>query len=264
MPLTIRRYDSPALLAGPAAAHAGAVLRSAIGERGDARIIAATGAAQFHFLAALTADRGIDWRLVEMFHLDEYIGLSADHPASFRRFLRQRLIAPTGMTRVHLLDGSAADPERVCADTGAALRARDVDVAFVGIGENAHLAFNDPPADFTATEPYLVVQLDETCRRQQVGEGWFPTLDDVPRRAISMSIRQILLAREIICIAPEARKARAVKAVLEGPITPDVPASILRTHPKVTFYLDRDSSALLAPETMNAAPRAAVQEGDLR
>jgi glucosamine-6-phosphate deaminase len=179
-----------------------------------------------------------------MFHLDEYLGLPADHPASFRRFLLERLIRPAGISRYHFLDGER-DPDDVIAEIGRALTTAPIDCAFVGIGENGHLAFNDPPADFKTTEPYIIVQLDEACRRQQVGEGWFRSVAEVPQRAISISVRQILDAREIICVVPDARKAEAVKNSLEGPVTPDVPASILQTHPDATIYLDPESAAML-------------------
>jgi glucosamine-6-phosphate deaminase len=245
MAVSIRRFTNDMALGAAAAADAAASLMAAVESRGDARMIAATGAAQFHFLAALTLNPDVDWSRVELFHLDEYIGLPANHPASFRRFLQDRLIEPTGISRVHLLDGEG-DPQRVCDEVGRKLAAKPVDLAIVGIGENGHLAFNDPPADFETDEPFIVVTLDEACRRQQVGEGWFASLDEVPQRALSMSVRQILQARQILCIVPESRKARAVQATLEGPISPAVPASILRTHPDVTFYLDKDSSALLA------------------
>jgi len=179
-----------------------------------------------------------------MFHLDEYIGLPLDHPASFRKYLLERLIHPAGIVDYHLLDGER-DPLDVCRDTGAALQAAPIDVALVGIGENGHLAFNDPPADFETRAAYIVVTLDEACRRQQVGEGWFQTIADVPRQAISMSIRQILEARAIVCTVPDGRKAQAVRASLQDPIGPMTPASILRTHPDVTVYLDRESAELL-------------------
>jgi glucosamine-6-phosphate deaminase len=179
-----------------------------------------------------------------MFHLDEYIGLPADHPASFRRFLHERLIDRVSIPRYNLLDGEK-DPQAVIQQVGAALRAAPIDVAFVGIGENGHLAFNDPPADFDTTEPYLIVELDEACRRQQVGEGWFRSIDEVPAKAISISVRQILEAREIICVVPDARKAEAVRNSLDGPVTPAVPASILQTHPNATIYLDTASASLL-------------------
>ena len=239
-----RTLDNPAELAAAAARDAAARIREAIVARGHARIVAATGASQVAFLERLVAEPGIDWLLVELFHLDEYIGLSIDHPASFRRYLLERLIRPAGIARYHLLDGER-DPVEVCRTAGARLRKARVDVAFVGIGENAHLAFNDPPADFETTEPYLVVQLDERCRRQQVGEGWFAAIEDVPSTAISMSVQQILSARGIICVVPDRRKAEAVRASLEGPIDPMVPASILQRHPDVAIYLDRESASLL-------------------
>ncbi len=238
-------FDDKSSLAKAAADRGAAAILEALAERGQARIIAATGASQFEFLDALTSRRDIDWPRVEMFHLDEYIGLSADHPASFRKYLRERLIEKTGITKYHLLDGES-DPADTIAEVGAALNSAPIDVAFVGIGENGHLAFNDPPADFETDAPYLIVELDEACRRQQAGEGWFASIADVPRRAISMSIRQILKANEILVIVPDARKAQAVKNCFEGEITSLAPASILRQHANTTVFLDRDSSALLS------------------
>jgi len=240
---------------GPAAAERAAeILRAAQTERRIPRFIAATGASQFDFLAALVRQPGIDWARVEMFHLDEYLGLPMDHPASFRRYLLERLIRPAGIVRAHLLDGDVADPLTVCRRIGQRLQEESVDVAFVGIGENGHLAFNDPPADFDTEEPYKIVDLDERCRQQQVNEGWFPNLDAVPRRAISMTIRQILKARRILCIVPETRKAEAVRACLEGPISPMAPASALRMHPHVEIYLDTESSSLLQSTPMVHVP----------
>jgi glucosamine-6-phosphate deaminase len=227
-----------------AAKHAAQSLRRVLSGSNAARIIAATGASQFEFLEALTSASDIDWERVEMFHLDEYVGLPITHPASFRRYLLERLIHKTGIRRYHLLDGER-DPQEVIREVGKALSSDSIDVAFVGIGENGHLAFNDPPADFELSESYLIVELDEACRRQQVMEGWFPAISDVPARAISMSIRQIMKADEIIAIVPDARKSRAVKACLEGDVSPSAPASILRTHPNATIYLDRESASLL-------------------
>jgi glucosamine-6-phosphate deaminase len=229
-----------------AARHASRTLRGAIALSGGVRIVAATGASQFEFLAALTGAPGIDWTRVEMFHLDEYVGLSIDHPASFRRYLLDRLIVKTGIRRYHLLDGEG-DAQRAAERVGQDLAAAPIDVAFVGIGENGHLAFNDPPADFASDRPYLIVTLDAACRRQQVGEGWFQSLEEVPTQAISMSVRQILKSREIICVVPDRRKADAVKACVEGDISAMAPASILRRHANTTLYLDRDSAALLVP-----------------
>ena len=231
-------------LARAAAHEAASRIRAAVADRGRARIIAATGNSQVAFLDALVRAPALDWSRVEMFHLDEYIGLPADHPASFRRYLLERLIRPTGIASFHLIDGSA-DPTEVCRGLARELNTAPIDVAFVGIGENGHLAFNDPPADFEADESYLVVRLDEACRRQQVGEGWFTSLGDVPERAITMSIRQILKSRAIVAVVPEARKAAAVRMCFEGEISPAAPASILRTHPDTMLYLDTESAALL-------------------
>lgn len=236
-------------LATSAAAKAAGALRLSIENRGCARIIAATGAAQFEFLELLTQTPDIDWSKVEMFHLDEYIGISADHPASFRKFLLERLINKTGITRYHLLEGDQ-DPQKVIAALTAEIRKAPIDIAFVGIGENGHLAFNDPPADFETDEAYIVVELDEACRRQQLGEGWFKTMDDVPRRAISMTVRQVLKAEQILAIVPDTRKAPAIAKCFGGEITPMAPASILRTHPNTMLYLDVNSAALLKPETI--------------
>lgn len=234
-----------------AAAQAGAILREAIALYGTARIIAATGASQFTFLKALTDASDIQWKNVEMFHLDEYIGLPITHPASFRKYLLERLIAPTGIEKYHLLDGEH-NAQLVCERVGQELSRAPIHVAFVGIGENGHLAFNDPPADFETQQPYLIVNLDEACRLQQVGEGWFANSDAVPQQAISMSIQQILKAEKIICIVPDARKAEAVRRCLEEEISPLAPASILRTHRDVTLYLDEDSASLLDAETISS------------
>ena len=234
---------------GRAAAHKAAdAIRQAIQKNGQARVIAATGASQFELLDALTSLPGIAWEQVELFHLDEYIGLSAAHPASFRKYLRTRLIDKVGITHAYLLDGEQ-DPAEVIREIGSALRKAPIDVALVGIGENGHLAFNDPPADFETEEPYIVVTLDEACRKQQLGEGWFADLAEVPQQAISMSVHQILQAREIICCVSDARKAKAVAACLEGEIGPLAPASILRTHPNTTIYLDKSAAALLTSTT---------------
>jgi len=244
--MEVKTYADRVTMSRAAARHAAQALRDAIAARGAARIIAATGASQFDFLEALTAAPAIDWTRVEMFHLDEYVGLAIDHPASFRKYLLERLISKTGIARYHLLDGEV-DAARVAGQVGRDLATAPIDVAFVGIGENGHLAFNDPPADFETEDPYLIVSLDEACRRQQVGEGWFASVDDVPSQAISMSVRQILKSREIICIVPDARKAQAVKACIDGETSPMAPASILQTHAHTTIYLDRDSAALLTP-----------------
>lgn len=246
--MVIKIYEDKASLSQAAAEQAAVSLRAAIKDRGAARIIAATGASQFEFLDALTAMPAIEWPGVEMFHLDEYIGLPVSHPASFRKYLRERLINKTGITKYHFLDGEG-DVRAIVGKVSAELTAAPIDVAFVGIGENGHLAFNDPPADFETEEPYIVVELDEPCRRQQVGEGWFKDLSEVPKRAISMSVRQILKAKEILCIVPDARKAQAVKSCFEGEVNPLAPASVLSTHSNTTVFLDKLSSALLSPQS---------------
>ena len=230
---------------GEAAAHdAAEIIQQAITARGTAYVIAATGASQFEFLDALVK-QDIDWQRVEFFHLDEYVGLPETHAASFRRYLRERVIDRFHPKAFYLIDGEATDPLAECRRVGELISSQTIDVAFVGIGENGHLAFNDPPADFQTEEPYLVVSLDNACRRQQVNEGWFASLDAVPAQAISMSIRQILKAQHILCIVPDQRKAQAVKDSLEMGVSRLHPASILQQHPHVKLYLDRESSSLL-------------------
>lgn len=245
--MLIKVFKSRDSLGQAAAEQAAAAIRRAIAAKGQARIIAATGTSQAAFLNALTKADDIDWAKVEAFHLDEYIGLSITHPASFRKILVEQLMRKAGIVNYHLLEGDAPDPAEVMRRVGKQLASSPIDVAFLGIGENGHIAFNDPPADFATEEPYILVELDEACRRQQVGEGWFADMSQVPKHAISMSVRQILKAKELVVVVPEARKARAVKACIEGPINPEAPASILRTHPAATVYLDQDSAALLSP-----------------
>jgi len=232
-----------------AAAHAASSLRRIIAQSGKARVVAATGASQLEFLQALTALTGIDWPRVELFHLDEYVGIPESHPASFRRYLRENLIDKTSIRTYHFLDGTGG-VEDVIRDVGRELARAPIDIMFAGIGENGHLAFNDPPADFDTTDPYILVNLDEACRQQQVGEGWFRRIEDVPTRAISMSIRQMMKADELLVIVPDARKALAVNASVEGDITALVPASIIRTHPNVTLFLDEPAASRLRPETL--------------
>lgn len=247
--MIIKVFPSKAALAKDAASHAADLLRKTIADRGEARIIAATGAAQFDFLEVLTSTPGIDWKRVEMFHLDEYVGISDQSPASFCKFLKERLIDKTGMEKYHLLDCTKPASE-VIAQVSAELRKAPIDVAFVGVGENGHLAFNDPPADFDTDEAYIVVNLDEACRKQQLGEGWFPTLEDVPRQAISMTVREILKAKEILAIVPDKRKAKAVQACFDDGISPNAPASILQNHPATIIYLDQESASLLSPKAL--------------
>ena len=247
--MQIRIFADKSSLGRAAAEQAAATLRATLSHEGTARLVAATGASQFEFLEALTNMDGIDWSRVELFHLDEYVGLPITHPASFRKYLFERLVNKTGITRHHLLDGEG-DPRTMMKKIGRELSAKPVDLAFAGIGENGHLAFNDPPANFESEEPYLLVELDEACRQQQVNEGWFARFSDVPTTAISMSIRQILRAREIIAVVPDARKAKAIQACFEGEVSPLAPASILRQHRNATVYLDSESASLLRPETV--------------
>jgi glucosamine-6-phosphate deaminase len=249
--MRLRIFEDRNSLGAVAAEQAAEGMRKAIAQRGKARIIGASAASQFEFLEALTRAPGIDWRRVELFHLDEYIGLSMTHPASFCKFLQDRLVAKTGIATSHFLNGQR-DPNDVIREANEAISAAPIDVAFVGIGENGHLAFNDPPADFDTMEPFIVVNLDEACRQQQVGEGWFPTLDSVPKQAISMSVRQVLKSREILAVVPGAKKAQAIHACFDGPISPAAPSSILRTHDSTTIYLDRESAARLSPATVSA------------
>ena len=229
-----------------AAADGAALIRAALAERGGANAIVATGASQFEMLAALVAEPEIDWGQVTFFHLDEYVGMPMSHPASFRGYLKERLVdqLPTPPAAFHYLDAEG-NCEATCRELGALIQQHPIDVAFIGIGENGHLAFNDPPADFETESPYIVVDLDEACRRQQLGEGWFPTLEDVPKQAISMSVRQILKSSAIVCTVPDERKAEAVQGAVEGPVTAEVPSSILQQHERTTVYLDRAAAGLL-------------------
>jgi len=231
-----------------AATKAAQWLKGAIARKGHATFVAATGASQFEFLHALTSTSGIDWSSTTMFHLDEYIGLSETHPASFRRYLKERLIDRVHPGTVHLIQGDAPDPQIECQRLNRLIASHQVDVAFVGIGENGHLAFNDPPADFEVNDPYIIVELDEACWRQQLGEGWFASLDDVPHHAIhaiSMSIKQIMGSQAIVCTVPDRRKAQAVHDCFTGQVTPLHPASILRQHEHADIFLDADAASLL-------------------
>ena len=243
--MQIEIFDTTAQLGQTAARDAAQIIQQAIAERGAAYVIAATGASQFEFLEALVVEE-IDWNKVVFFHLDEYVGLPESHPASFRRYLKERIINRVNPRAFHLINGETDDVYQECRLVGRLIVQQTIDVAFVGIGENGHLAFNDPPADFATEEAYIVVNLDEACRQQQVGEGWFENINAVPAQAISMSIQQILKSRKILCIAPDRRKAAAVRACVSLPVDPMHPASILQQHESVTLYLDPESSALLA------------------
>jgi glucosamine-6-phosphate deaminase len=242
--MKLKVFETKPEMGQTAARDAASIIRQAIIERDAAYVIAATGASQFEFLDELMIEN-IDWSKVVFFHLDEYVGLPESHPASFRRYLKERIVSRVHPRAFHLINGEAADIYEECRRVGQLISQHTIDVAFVGIGENGHLAFNDPPADFETDEPYIVVDLDQGCRRQQVGEGWFQNIDEVPTQAISMSIRQILKSRNILCIVPDQRKAEAVRVSVKLDVNPMHPASILQQHASVTMYLDRESSALL-------------------
>jgi glucosamine-6-phosphate deaminase len=245
--LNVRVYPDGKRVGEAAAEAVARVLAQKIEASGRAAAIFATGASQFDFLAALTRRREIDWSRVVAFHLDEYLAMPADHPASFRRYLQEHLFGIVKPGEVHLIRGDAEDAEAECRRYEALLRqASPIDIACIGIGENGHIAFNDPPvADFNDPKRVKLVELDDACRRQQYGEGWFPTFEAVPRRAFSQTIPSIMAARAVSCVVPEQRKAEAVKNALLGPIATACPASILRRHPNAILYLDQESAALV-------------------
>lgn len=228
-----------------AGAKAAALIRDALKQKNEANIILATGTSQFETLNQLVAEPGIDWRKVVLFHLDEYIGLPITAKASFRRYLQERFISKIPSLKAFYLINGETDAAQECERLGALINQYPIDVALVGIGENGHLAFNDPPADFETDRAYIIVQLDKACRQQQLGEGWFNTLEEVPRQAISMSIKQILKSKYIICSVPDSRKAIAVKNTLQQPVSNVYPASILQTHDHCFFFLDKASAQLL-------------------
>jgi glucosamine-6-phosphate deaminase len=241
-------YRTKQEMGAAAAAAAARAIKKAIEEHGRANIILATGASQFEMLNNLVKTDTFDWSKVTMFHLDEYIDMAEDHPASFRKFLKERFVEKVpGLKAVHFIAGDTGNPQEECRRVGSLITEYPIDVAMVGIGENGHLAFNDPPADFETEEPYLVVELDEKCRMQQLGEGWFETLEQVPRQAISMSIRQIMKSSCLIVTVPDERKAEAVKKALEGEVTPMCPASILQQHGNCKIFLDTEAASLLNP-----------------
>jgi glucosamine-6-phosphate deaminase len=231
---------------GQSAGKAGAeIIRAAILRKGSCNVILATGTSQFETLNQLIAEPGIDWSKVSLFHLDEYIGLPMTHPASFRKYLTDRFISKVPKLKAFYLIDGETDPSKECKRLGDLILAHPIDVAFIGIGENGHLAFNDPPADFDTEIPYIVVELDEACRKQQLGEGWFPSLEAVPKSAISMSIKQLLKSKTIICSVPDLRKAQAVKDSIENPISNQFPGTVLQQHPDCTCYLDLQSASFL-------------------
>ncbi|MBX2815098.1 MAG: glucosamine-6-phosphate deaminase [Saprospiraceae bacterium] len=244
--MTTAILGSAAELGREAAAAGAEMIRKALKDRGEANVILATGASQFEVLKHLVKSEAIDWSCVTIFHLDEYIGLHADHPASFRKYLRERFMNHVPRVAEFIeVDGNSSNLAQELQRLQERIDQHPIDVAFIGIGENGHLAFNDPPADFETEDAFIEVQLDEACRQQQYGEGWFPSLDAVPRNAISMSIPQIMKSKTLVVSVPDERKASAVQGALEGPLTNMCPASMLREHPNCLLFLDPESSKLL-------------------
>ena len=244
--MNIKISDNPVELGKVSAAAAVEGILNAIKEKGQANVILATGASQFETLKNLVENTTIDWSKVVMFHLDEYIGIPETAPASFRKYLKERFLNLVSPLKASYLVNGETDPEEECERLNQIITDHPIDVAFVGIGENGHLAFNDPPADFDTVSPYIVVDLDEKCRLQQFNEGWFPSLAEVPKKAISMSIKQICISKMIICSVPDSRKAEAVKNTLENKVSNNDPASILQTHAHCLFFLDKYSASLLS------------------
>ena len=246
------RYKTKQEMGIEAAAKAAQAIKEAITNKGRANIILATGTSQIEMLKNLVIADGIDWSKVTMFHLDEYIALGPDHPASFRKFLKERFVDKVpGLKALHFVNGDANDPQAECQRVNSVITTHPIDVAMIGIGENGHLAFNDPPADFETEKPFIIVNLDERCRKQQLGEGWFDTLEQVPQQAISMSIRQIIKSACLIVTVPDKRKAEAVRNALEGQVTPMCPASILQEHKNCKIFLDAEAASLLLREKSN-------------
>lgn len=244
--LPVEVYANGPALGAAAATQAARAIRTAISERGSARVLLATGNSQLDFLTALRNLDGINWSKVDLFHLDEYIGISSDHPASFRRYLHQHFVDHVKPRSFNEIDGDAADPEAECERYAALLQQGTADLSCIGIGENGHLAFNDPPyADFTDPKLVKIVQLDDISRNQQVGEGHFPDIAAVPTHAITLTIPALLAAGRVQVVVPEARKAQAVHDALLGPVTEDCPASLLRSTPHAWLYLDAESAGLL-------------------
>lgn len=242
--------DNAYELGKTAGAAAAQLIRDTIKARGTANIILATGTSQFETLNQLISE-DIDWNKVVMFHLDEYIDLPVTHPASFRKYIQEKFLSKVSPLKAAWLINGEGSPETECDRLGKLINSHPIDVALVGIGENGHLAFNDPPADFVTEKPYIVVNLDVACRRQQLGEGWFTTLEEVPPQAISMSIKQILKSKAIICSVPDSRKAMAVKNTIEQTVSNMYPASILQLHAGCRLYLDKNSASLLSKKVLS-------------
>lgn len=244
--MKVKVFQDSRELGKAAAAEAAAVLNQAIAAQGKARLLVSTGASQFDTFQALVTQK-VDWRKVEMFHLDEYVNLPADHPASFRRYLKERFANLVRLGECHFVN-TEGEIAKCIANLTAAIRKEPIDLALVGIGENAHLAFNDPPADFWTDAAFIVVDLDENCKKQQVGEGWFPTVAAVPGQAVTITVPQIMQSKVIISAVPHRVKANAIKLTLENEVTPEIPATKLKEHPQVTIFLDEESASLASEE----------------
>ena len=247
-------YNTPLALGEAAGEATAQLIRDAIASNGFANIILATGTSQFETLKELVVAKDIQWDKVVMFHLDEYIALPITHPASFRKYLQERFLSKISQLKNAWLINGETDTLQECKRLGDLIQKHPIDVALIGIGENGHLAFNDPPADFQTEEPYIIVELDDACKKQQMGEGWFASIDEVPQRAISMSIKQILKSKHIICSVPGARKAIAVKDSLEKEISNLYPSTILRSHNNCTLYIDENAAT-----SLNAATKEKIK-----
>jgi glucosamine-6-phosphate deaminase len=246
--LRINVYEDEAKMGDAAADFVASHLQSAIRDRGEANLILATGTSQFQFLPALM-QRDLDWSKITVFHLDEYRGISEDHPASFRKYLKDRILDAVQPREAYLIQGDAEDLKKEIAAYEELLKSHPADVACLGIGENGHIAFNDPPvADFNDPHWVKVVKLDEACRRQQLGEGWFPTMKEVPEEAISLTIPAIMASKAVSLVAPGRRKAQAIHDTVYSDISTACPATILRKHPDTTFFIDEDAASLLKSE----------------
>ncbi|MFZ2655582.1 MAG: glucosamine-6-phosphate deaminase [Victivallales bacterium] len=242
--MEIKTYRNSNNLGRYAAWKVAGLIKDAISRQGVANIILSAGASQYEMLSEL-AESDIDWQKVTVFHIDEYVGIPSDHPSSFRRFLKSYFESKVALRKIHYINGDAFNPKHECCRLNKIISRVEIDVACLGIGENGHIGFNEPPADFETDKPFIMVDVDEDFRKQQLGEDWFKNIDDVPRQAITMSIRQIIKSKVIVCTVPDERKALAVKDVVEGELTELVPASILKKHRNCWMFLDEESSSLL-------------------
>lgn len=247
--MKVKVFKNSLQLGVDAASYCAEILNKAIEEQGKARIILSTGASQFDTMSSLV-QKDINWSKVEMFHLDEYINLSESHPASFRKYLKERFVSKVNLKKVYLINGEG-DLDSNIRELTRELLKEPIDLGLIGIGENAHIAFNDPPADFDTEEAFIIVKLDEACKKQQVGEGWFPCIKDVPEKAITMTVHQIMKCKAIVSCVPYKAKAYAIKLMLENDVTNEIPATILKKHGNITLYIDEDSASLVNRDILN-------------